>query len=425
MEEISLATRKTKKLTEEQRKLGTEMVKSVIRKSNRPRNMRELGISTLKNLPANIAMVQGFMKAVNWKNAQDEVAQGLNNTVVIVGQPNTGKSTLFNKIKGQPLSLVSSEAGTTRTLVRTDFGPFTLIDTPGIDTPGKFSGAAQSGLEQSSVVVFLIDASKGLQTRDREIFDAIKKQGKPTIVAVNKIDTLKGGEDGDQLATEVAVSLGEAGVIPISGKDGTNIAEELIPAIIEASPEAALVIGRELPVYRREAGQRIIRNATLLSIAAGLEPIPLVDIPILLGTQIRLVLRIAALYGEQLDSADTMKHARELIVTMASGLGFRYLAEQAAKAVPFGGDLLAGVIAGAATWSIGEVALEYYESGKKVAPGALQKRYNDLYHRFRRENKPQELQTDVSGGKNGKSGPPLLARLENVIHIPRRDGLKS
>ena len=429
-----MATRKSKKLTEEQRKLGGEMLKSAIRKSVRPRNMRELGISTLKNLPANIAMVQGFMKAVNWKSAQDEVAQGLSNTVVIVGQPNTGKSTLFNKIKGKPLSEVSPEAGTTRTLVRTDFGPFTLIDTPGIDSPGKFSGAAQSGLEQSSVVVFLIDASKGLQTKDREIFDAIKKLGKPTIVVVNKIDTLKGGEDGDQLATEVAVSLGEAGVIPISGKNGTNIAEELIPAIIDASPEAALVIGRELPVYRREAGQRIIRNATLLSLAAGLEPIPLVDIPILLGTQIRLVLRLAALYGEALDSADTMKHARELIVTMASGLGFRYLAEQAAKAVPFGGDLLAGVIAGAATWSIGEVALEYYESGKKVAPSALQQRYNDLYRRFRRENKAKELQ---NGASNGSIHIPFLSKPGNSANnsdgvgstgsVPseRRDGLKS
>ena len=408
-----MATRKSKKLTEEQRKLGGEMLKSAIRTSNRPRTIRDLGISTLKNLPANIAMVQGFMKAVNWKSAQDEVAQGLNNTVVIVGQPNTGKSTLFNKIKGKPLSEVSPEAGTTRTLVRTDFGPFTLIDTPGIDTPGKFSGAAQSGLEQASVIVFLIDASKGLQTRDREIFDAVKKLGKPTIVAVNKIDTLKGGEDGDQLATEVAVSLGEAGVIPISGKNGTNIAEELIPAIIDASPEAALVIGRELPVYRREAGQRIIRNSTLLSLAAGLEPIPLVDIPVLLGIQIRLVLRLAALYGEALDSADAMKHARELIVTMASGLGFRYLAEQAAKAVPFGGDLLAGVIAGAATWSIGEVALEYYESGKKIAPSVLQQRYSEFYNRFRRENKAKELQ---NGTSNGLIHIPFLSKPRNNVH---------
>src|SRR5207245_2458354 len=94
-------------------------------------NWSRLGISTLTNLPANIKLLQGFMKAVNWKMAQEEVLEGLGNTVVIVGQPNTGKSTLFNQLKGQQLSEVSPQAGTTRTLIRTDYGPFTLVDTPG------------------------------------------------------------------------------------------------------------------------------------------------------------------------------------------------------------------------------------------------------------------------------------------------------
>ena len=161
--------------------------------------------------------------------------------------------------------------------------------------------------------------------------------------------------------------------------------------MIEASPEAALVIGRELPNYRREAAQRIIRNATLVSLAAGLEPIPLVDIPILLGTQVRLVLRLAALYGEQMDTADAMKHARELVITMAGGLGLRYLAEELAKAVPFGGDFVAGAIAGAATWSIGQVALEYYEGGKRISPNRLRELYTDFYRRFRRPKTASEL----------------------------------
>ena len=395
-----MATKKQGKLTEEQKKLRDEMLKSAFRGTNRPRTMRDLGVSTLKNLPANIGMVQGFMKAANWKQAQDEVLQGLNNTVVIVGQPNTGKSTLFNKLKGQTLSPVSPQEGTTRTLVRTDFGPFTLIDTPGIDGPGKLSDIATTGLDQASVIVFLIDGSKGIQDKDRELYNTISAQKKPTVVAVNKVDTLKGGEDADQFATEVAVALNAVGVIPISATKGTNIAEELIPALIEASPEAALVIGRELPAYRRAAAQRIIRNSTLLSLAAGLEPIPLVDIPILLGTQIRLVLRLAALYGEPMNSAETARHARELLVTMAGGLGLRFLAEQAAKAVPFGGDLVAGLIAGAATWSIGEVALEYYEEGKKLTPSMIRQRTSELYRSFRRDNTLEELQAEAANGSN-------------------------
>ncbi len=409
-----MATKKPGKLTEEQKKLRNEMLKSAIRGTNRPRTVRDLGVNTLKNLPANIGMVQGFMKAANWKQAQDEVLQGLNNTVVIVGQPNTGKSTLFNKLKGQTLSKVSAQEGTTRTLVRTDFGPFTLIDTPGIDAPGALSDIAKAGLDQASVIVFLIDASKGIQTKDRELYAMIAAQKKPTVVAVNKVDTLKGGEGADQIATEIAVVLGAVGVIPISATKGTNVAEELVPALIEASPEAALVIGRELPAFRRDAAQRIIRNATLVSLAAGLEPIPFVDIPILLGTQIRLVLRLAALYGEPMNSADTVHHARELIVTMASGLGLRLLAEQAAKAVPFGGDLVAGLIAAGASWSIGEVALEYYEGGKKLSAGTVRQRTNDLYHRFRRDNTVESLRNEAAS--NGNTPALLTVPKEDVVN---------
>jgi small GTP-binding protein len=383
---------------EHKEKLKKDVFSSIFRKSERPRSLRELGTTTLRNLPSNIGMVQNFMKAVNWQQAQGEVVEGLSNTIVIVGQPNTGKSTLFNKLKGQAISPVSAQAGTTQTVVRTDFGPFILADTPGVPTSGHLPDVVEKALEQASVIVFLIDASKGLQTRDKELYEALKKKNKPIIIAVNKVDTLKGGEGGDQFATEAAVMLGVPGVIPISAKTGLNVAEELIPALIEASPEAALVIGRELPSFRHAAAQRIIRNATLVSLAAGLEPIPFVDIPILLGTQIRLVLRLAALYGEALETTDAKQHARELIATMLGGLGLRYVAEQAAKAVPFGGDFVAGIIAGAATWSIGEVAMEYYEGGKQINPRHLRQRYNELYHRFRKENTAEDLRRQTVDG---------------------------
>ncbi len=358
---MASSKKKSEQDKQEEKELAKNLVGGALRKTNRPKNVRELGTTALKNLPATISMVQGFMKVVNWKQAQEEVLRGLNNTIVIVGLPNSGKSTLFNKIKGENLSPVSAQAGTTRELMKTSFGPFTLID-----TPGHIPELMHSGMDQASVIVFLIDASKGFQLKDRELYDAIKKMKKP----------------------------------PISARTGQNIAEELIPAIIEASPEAALVIGRELPAYRRDAAQRIIRNATLVSLAAGREPIPLVDIPILLGTQIRLVLRLAALYGEPLSTTEAMKHARELITTIIGGLGLRYLAEQAAKAVPFGGDFVAGVIAGAGTWAIGQVALEYYEGGKQVNPRRLRQLYTDFYRRFRKEKTPEEWRKYALEGKD-------------------------
>ena len=378
--------------------LVQRMLESVMRKSNRTKSLRELGISALLNLPSNIGLIRSFMKALNWNEAQGEVLEGLKSTVVIVGLPNTGKSTLFNYLKGQQLSPVAPEAGTTRTLVRTDFGPFTLID-----TPGHLPELMESGMDQASVIVFLIDGTKGLQAKDRELYETIKKLNKPTIIGVNKVDALPGEASGNKLANDIAVSLGVAGVIPVSGRTGVNIAEELIPTMIDASPEAALVIGRELPAYRRNAAQRIIRNATLISLAAGLEPFPLVDIPILLGNQIRLVLRLAALYGEPVDSANTTRHLRELLTVMAGGLGLRYLAEQAAKAVPFGGDFISGAIAGAGTWAMGQAVLEYYESGKNISPQRLRMLYHDFYARYRRQQASQELSKYVYEGQE----PPL------------------
>lgn len=397
-----MASNERKKAVEDEQKkqeVADSLIKSALRRGSRANNVRELGTSLLKSLPTSIPTIQKFMKAVNWAEAQGEVQQSLNNTIAIVGLPNTGKSTLFNKIKGQQLSPVSPEAGTTRALVRSEFGPFTLID-----TPGHLPDVAESGMKEASVIVFLMDATQGLRKEDRQLYENIKTLKKPIILAVNKVDTLKGREAGDQLATEVADALGEVNVIPISARTGENIAEDLIPEIIKASPDAALVIGRELPAFRHEAAQRIIRNATLISWVVGMEPIPLVDIPILLGTQIRLVLRIAALYGEPLDSADLKKHAREMLVTMAGGLGMRYLAQEAAKVVPYGGDAIAGIIAGAGTWAIGQVALEYYEGDKQINTRRLRQLYADFYQRFRKVKSAEELRSYALEGKDA----PLL-----------------
>jgi small GTP-binding protein len=394
---------KASSASEEQAKkhILEQLIPRAFRESSRPKSVRDLGMSLLRNLPANLALIQAFMKAVNWKQAHDEVMAGLNNTVVIVGRPNSGKSTLFNKIMGKNISPVSPEAGTTRTLIPAEFGPFTLID-----TPGHLPEITRGALEQAGVVVMLVDGLRGLQQEDCELYSDLKGLNKPVVVAVNKIDALPAEQSGDQLATDIAVRLAVAGVIPVSAQTGQNIAEELIPAMIEASPEAALVIGRELPTFRRNAAQRIIRNATLLSLAAGLEPVPLIDIPIILGTQIRLVLRLAALYGEPISSREAMKHARELILTVLGGAGFRYLAEQAAKAVPFGGDLVAGAIAAAGTWAIGQVALEYYDSGKQLTPRRLRQLYRLFYQRFQHEETARELRRTVLEGDQQ----PLLPR---------------
>ncbi|MBF6591667.1 MAG: GTP-binding protein [Ktedonobacterales bacterium] len=344
----------------------------------RSRNL--LKFSTIASIPSNLAQLRKALNSINWQVAQEEIAEELQHKVAILGLANSGKSTLFNTLQGKYRSAVSATAGTTTTLVRGDFGPFALID-----TPGHLPDLQAQAVAEAAVVVYLLDAAEGLRPRDSELIEQLRKREKPLVVALNKADLLAGS--ADEAAARTAARLHLQDVIPIAARTGENVAEELIPALIETSPEAAVVLGRQLPQFRREAASKLTRTAMLVSLAAGLEPIPLIDIPILLSTQIRLVLRIAAVYGEPLKA----EHARELMLTIAGGLALRYLAEEVAKAVPFGGDLVSGAIAAAGTWAIGQVAMEYFESGKQLNRRQISDLFSRSYRRYREEHPARAL----------------------------------
>jgi small GTP-binding protein len=345
-------------------------------------------ISNLARLPSNLATVRKFINVMNWKAAQEEIAQELGHRVAILGMANSGKSTLFNTLRGTHTSPVSAEEGTTKTLVRGQFGPFALID-----TPGHLPDLQNEAIEEAAAIVYLLDASQGIRPGDVAAVTKLRNDDKPLVVALNKSDMLR--DSADEAAAEAAARLHISDVIPISGKTGENIGPELIPAIIETSPEAALALGRMLPQYRRDAADRIVRHATLFNLVAGMEPIPLIDIPVLLSTQIRMVFRVAALYNEPLGSRPT----RELIVTIAGGLFFRYLAEEAAKAMPFGGDLVSGAIAGAGTWALGHVAIEYFEGGKQLTAAQMREMFARFYRRYREEN-PEAGRTTLTPARD-------------------------
>lgn len=345
-----------------------------------------LSLSTLTSLPSNLATLRRFMNSINWQEAKKEIEEELQRKVAILGLANSGKSTLFNQLQGRYLSPVSATAGTTTDIVRGAFGPFQLID-----TPGHLPNVQQAAIQEAAVIIYLLDAQQGLRPGDFDIVSQLREHEKPLVIALNKSDLIAG--DVDEAASHAAARLHVQDVIPISAQNGTNVAEELIPALIETSPEAAIILGRQLPQYRRDAANKLTHTAMLVSLAAGLEPIPLIDIPILLSTQIRLVLRIAAVYGESL----TANHARELFFTIAGGLAFRYAAEELAKAVPFGGDLVSGAIAAAGTWAIGQVAIEYFEGGKKLTRRQLSETFNRYYRSYRKEHPAAEQRITIQG----------------------------
>ena len=118
--------------------------------------------------------------------------------VAIVGRPNTGKSTFFNKLAGRRISIVEDVPGVTRDRVHADAEwlghPFTLIDTGGIDPRSddellsQMRYQAQIAMDLADVICFFTDAREGLTDDDRDVANLLRKTGKPVLLVVNKID---------------------------------------------------------------------------------------------------------------------------------------------------------------------------------------------------------------------------------------------
>ncbi|HYO48506.1 MAG TPA: GTPase [Chloroflexia bacterium] len=327
-------------------------------------------------LPTLLNDLRSILEAMDWEQLRDSIRREAMARLAIVGPVNSGKSTLFNLLEGKEVSKASPVPGTTRAPVQQSLGPFVLIDTPGF---GEVGGVDRANIAATSAagadsILLLLDAGAGLRQGDADLLKYLQELRRPVVVALNKIDLL--GRDYQQVVNDASAKLGTA-VIPISAKKGTNVAEKLVPALVDALPDLAVALGRELPALRRSASNRVIRHSAMLNTAIGAEPIPFIDIPVLLTTQVRLVLRIAAIYGESF----TSRHAKELITTIAGGLAFRYLAQQGAKLVPTGGWAVAAGIAALGTWSIGQVAVEYFESGKRLTRQQMRDMYKQILKR--------------------------------------------
>jgi uncharacterized protein (DUF697 family) len=151
-------------------------------------------------------------------------------------------------------------------------------------------------------------------------------------------------------------------VIPISALNGFNVAERFLPSLLDAAPRLAVPLGRELRHLRRLAARRVIRQVALFAGMMGAQPIPLLDLPFQAMLQVGMVLRVGAAYGR----APTGGLNREIISTVISSLGLRYLAASLAKFVPLFGWVLSGVFSLSSTILMGEVAIRYYEAGGTI-----------------------------------------------------------
>jgi GTP-binding protein len=167
--------------------------------------------------------------------------------IAIVGRPNVGKSTLFNRLVGERQAIVQNEPGTTRDRVygTAEWGgaEFTIIDTGGLQDEDEIRSSSESeiarstrtqarvAIDEADVIVMLVDAKNGLTAGDAEIADLLRRADKPTILVANKADST---ERRDAAVEFYEIGLGEP--LPVSAYHG-NGTGDLLDRIVESLPE--------------------------------------------------------------------------------------------------------------------------------------------------------------------------------------------
>src|SRR5436309_11887715 len=218
--------------------------------------------------------------------------------VAIVGRPNVGKSTFFNRMLGERVAIVEDLPGTTRDRIYgdTDWNgrEFTLIDTGGLELgsdipvgqvglngqPGdimkRVQAQAELAIEEADVIVFMVDAKAGITAADEEVADLLRRTQKPVILAANKADNAARRLDAVEF-----YSLGLGEPIVISSIQGTGTGD-LLDLIVEALPpeeeEAEDVededVVRVAIVGRPNEGRSSLLNAILGSERAIVSEVP-------------------------------------------------------------------------------------------------------------------------------------------------------
>ena len=207
--------------------------------------------------------------------------------VAIVGRPNVGKSTFFNRMLGERVAIVEELPGTTRDRLYgdTDWNgrEFTLIDTGGLEfgsgipvgqvglngQPGDIMknvrSQAELAIEEADVIVFMVDARSGITAADEEVADLLRRTQKPVILAANKADNAARRQDAVEF-----YSLGLSEPVTISSIQGTGtgdlldvIVEALPPEDEEAEDEEDEDVVRVAIIGRPNVGKSSLLNAVL------------------------------------------------------------------------------------------------------------------------------------------------------------------
>ena len=165
--------------------------------------------------------------------------------IAIVGRPNVGKSTLFNALAGEKISIVKDTPGVTRDRIYADVTwlnyQFTLIDTGGIEPDSgdlllsHMRGQAEIAMETADVIIFLTDVRQGLVDADYQVADMLRRSGKPIVLAVNKVDNY----EKFVLDTYEFYNLGLGTPFPVSANSKIGFGDLLDEVLVHCNPQDA------------------------------------------------------------------------------------------------------------------------------------------------------------------------------------------
>ena len=168
--------------------------------------------------------------------------------VAIVGRPNVGKSTLFNRMVGEDRAIVHDMPGTTRdaidTEVETPDGPIVFVDTAGMRRKAKIDDATEyysfvrslRAVDESDIAMLVIDATEGITAQDQRLAERVDASGCPIVVLLNKWDLVDDAEARADVMAQLASRLhfvGDAPVLKISAKSGKGV-HKLLPVLQDA-----------------------------------------------------------------------------------------------------------------------------------------------------------------------------------------------
>jgi len=227
--------------------------------------------------------------------------------VALVGRPNVGKSTLFNRLVGQRLAIIEDVPGTTRDRQYADVEwggrVFTLIDTGGLVLDDgdplitQVRAQAQVAMSEADVIVFMTDIMDGITGQDAEIADQLRRTNKPVILTTNKADNLK-----REMAVYEFHSLGLGEPLPISGMRGMGTGE-LLDAIVGALPPLPEEEEEEVHVpHIALVGRPNVGKSSLLNRMLGQERVIVSETP---GTTRDAIDTTIRYHGEEIVLIDT------------------------------------------------------------------------------------------------------------------------